>query len=86
MERLAQYLDEIEDLYYALALKAERIRMALQFFLFMSAAIVLQVLGIIVALTHPPLALAVASLLSVGMLFRAVITYSTDMYAELADG
>ena len=37
MERLAQYLDDLEDLFYAVALKAERIRQALQFFLFMAA-------------------------------------------------
>lgn len=73
MERLAQYLDEIEDLFFALALKAERIRLALQFVLFMFAAVVLQICGITIALMHPPLALAVASLLSVGMLFRAVV-------------
>lgn len=78
MERLVQYLDEIEDLIYAVALKAERIRMALQFFLFMFAAITLQICGVIVALTHPPLALAMVSLMSVGMLFRAAIGNSPD--------
>ena len=81
MERLAQYLDDLEDLFYAVALKAERIRQTLQFFLFMAASAILQVLGIFIALWSPPLALAVASLLMVGMLYRAVVGFSPGAYA-----
>ena len=73
MECLVQYLDDLEDLFYALALKAERIRQALQFFLFLAAAAALQVGGVFIALKNPPIAVAVASLLLVGMLFRAVV-------------
>lgn len=73
MERLVQYIDDFEDLFYALALKAERIRQMLQFFLGMVAAIALQAGGVFIALKNPPLAVAVASLLLVGMLFRAVV-------------
>jgi len=81
MERLAQYLDDLEDLLYAVALKAERIRQALQFFLFMAASVILQVLGIFIALWSPPLAVAVASLLMVGMLYRAVVGFSPEACA-----
>ncbi len=81
MECLIQYLDDLEDLFYAVALKAERIRQAIQFFLFMAASAALQVLGILIALWNPPLAVAVASLLLVGMLFRAVVGYSPEAYA-----
>ena len=73
MERLVQYLDDLEDLFYALALKAERIRQTLQFFLFMAGAAALQVFSVFIALRNPPMAVAVASLLMVGMLFRAVV-------------
>ena len=80
MELLVQYLDDLEDLFYAAALKAERIRQAIVFFLFMTASAMLQLFGIFVALKNPPLAVAVASLLLVGMLFRAVVAFSPDAY------
>jgi len=40
----------------------------------------LQLAGIFVALWSPPLAVAVASLLMVGMLFRAVVGFSPDAH------
>ncbi len=73
MERLIQYLDEIEDLFYAAPLIAEQLRRAIQRILFLLGSISLQIAGIVLALTHPPLALAVVALLLVGLLFRAVI-------------
>jgi multidrug transporter EmrE-like cation transporter len=82
MEVLIQYLDDLEDLVYAVALKAERVREAIQYFLLISAAAILQVFTISIALRHPPLALAVASLLAVGMLLHAVLTYSPGAYAK----
>ncbi len=80
MEVLVQYLDDLEDLFYAAALKAERILQAFRFFLFMAASATLQLFGIFIALKNPPLAVAAASLLLVGMLFRAVVTFSPDAY------
>ena len=82
MECLAQLLDEIEDLIYAAALKAERIRATLEFFLVMAMSITLQILGVYVALTLPPVALAMASLLAVGTLFHAVVNHSATAYAN----
>ena len=73
MERLIQYLDEIEDLFYVAPLIAEQLRRAIQRILFLLGSISLQIAGIILALKHPPLALAVATLLLVGLLFRAVV-------------
>lgn len=75
MECLIQYLDELEDLIFAIALKAERIRMAVSFFIFMATGAALQVFCVLIALQHPPIALAVASLLAVGMLFHAVVDH-----------
>ena len=73
MEVLVQYLDDLEDLLYAIALLAEKIRNVVQFFLFMAAALTLQLLGVLIALVSPPMAVAVASLLMVGMLYRRVV-------------
>ena len=73
MEILVQYLDDLEDLIYAVALLAEKIRNAVQFFLFMATSIALQSLGVSIALVSPPMAVAVASLLLVGMLYRGVV-------------
>ena len=73
MEVLVQYLDDLEDLLYAIALLTEKIRNVVQFFLFMAAALTLQLLGVLIALVSPPMAVAVASLLMVGMLYRGVV-------------
>ncbi len=73
MEVLVQYLDDFEDLLYAIALLAEKIRNAVRFFLFIAASITLQLLGIFIALVSPPMAVAVASLLIVGMLYRGAV-------------
>jgi len=73
MEILAQYLDDFEDLFYAVALLTEKIRNIVRFFLFMVTALTLQSLGVFVALASPPIAVAVASLLLVGMLYQGVV-------------
>ena len=72
MERLAQYLDDLEDLFYAIALKMERIRKAAFVGIVLLFSFTLQFLGILLALSRPPLALAVVSLTVVGMLYRGV--------------
>ncbi len=82
MECLAQYLDDLEDLVFAIALKAERIRMAVSFFLFIATAVSLQIFCILIALNHPPVALAIASLLAVRMLFHAVVSDAASAYAN----
>lgn len=78
MECLAQCLDNLEDLIFAAVLKAERIRQAAYFVLFIIVSALLQVLGIIVALSHPPLALAIVALLLVWVLFRSAVDCSNE--------
>jgi hypothetical protein len=73
VERLFQYLDDLEDLMYAAPLIAEQIRRAVLRILFLFGAICLQVGGVILALIQPPLALAVVMLLLVALLMRAVV-------------
>ena len=60
MERFLQYLDDLEDLIYAAPLIAEQFRRAVQRILFFLGSILLQVGCVILALNHPPLALAVS--------------------------
>ena len=73
MECIIQYMDDLEDLFYAVALRFERIRRALGLFVLAILTVALQAGTFILALVQPPLALAVASLLSVGMLYRAAV-------------
>jgi membrane protein YdbS with pleckstrin-like domain len=73
VERLLQYLDDLEDFIYAVPLIAEQLRRAIQRILFLLASILLQIGGVILALSHPPLALAIVTLMLVAMLYRAVI-------------
>jgi hypothetical protein len=79
MERFVQYLDDLEDLFYAFALKWERIRRALRFALFVATSVSFQLLGIFLALSIPALAVATASLLLVGLLYRNVVYHGPVM-------
>ncbi len=81
MERIAQYFDELEDLVCAVLMARERIRRALVVMLIISMSLLLQSMGVLLALSRPPLALAAVSLLIVGMLFNAVTTRSTSDFA-----
>lgn len=76
MERLVQLLDYLEDLFFALPLIAERIRDAVLFCVFIILSIALQAFAVLLALSSPPMALAVASLMMVGMLYRGVVGYA----------
>jgi apolipoprotein N-acyltransferase len=77
MECLLQYLDDLDDFAGMLALAAERIRQLLKAVALMCITLCVQLFGVVLALTQPPLALAAASLLSVGLLYRAVVNHTT---------
>jgi hypothetical protein len=72
LERIVQYLDELEDLVCAMLTIKERIRRALQILFVLVTSLLLQALGILLALSQPPLALAAVSLLIVGMMYKSV--------------
>jgi len=78
MELIVQTLDDIEDLFYAFALKWERIRRACRFTVFMAIAMLLQTIAIIVAIYFPPIAFASAALLSVGLLYRSATSTNSE--------
>ena len=75
MELIVQYLDDLEDLIYAFALKWERIRRVLRFAIFITASVSMQFLGVFLALSIPAIAVATASLLLVGLLYRGAVFY-----------
>jgi hypothetical protein len=74
MECLIQYLDDIEDAIYAVVFLGERLRRGLRTLFVVVASVALQCLGIFLALTSPPLALAAVSLLTVGYLYRSTVS------------
>jgi hypothetical protein len=72
MERLAQLLDDLDDLFYMIGLVSERIRNAGVSVLTICAVLIVLVGGVYLALIHPPLALATAIILFVSLLYRSV--------------
>ncbi len=72
MERLLQYLDDLDDLFAAIGLLAERIRSLLWLLFSTVAALAVAAGAILLALAEPPLALATAILLFVTLLYRSV--------------
>lgn len=75
MERLIQLLDDLDDLISAIGLARERIRNMSFALSFVCIALIVQVSGILLALSHPPLALAIALLMFVTLLYRSVTTF-----------
>ena len=74
VERLLQWWDELDDLVGVVGLASERIRNVIVSVGVTGAALLLQLGGIALALTHPPLALASAIILFVTLLYRSVTT------------
>jgi hypothetical protein len=73
MECLMQYLDDFEDFVYATALAAGRIFLAVKAVVVMIASVSLQIGVLLLALTQPTLGMAVVTILSVVLLYRAVV-------------
>ena len=72
MERFVQYLDDLDDLFGAIGLLAERLR---KLALLTALTIILASAAggsVLLALAEPPLALALAILLFVTLLYRSV--------------
>ena len=72
MERLIQLLDDIDDLISMLGLVSERVRNIAVSLILTCTGLAIQAGGIMLALKHPPLALATAILLFVSLLYRQV--------------
>ncbi len=72
MERIAQLLDDLDDLISMIGLVSERLRKLLLGLIATFTTLGLQVGGILLALVHPPLALALALILFVSLLYHTV--------------
>ena len=71
MEIIAQWLDDLDDVVAAIGLLTERLR---NFFITASifgVSLILQSAAIILALRHPPIACAIATLLVVFLMYRS---------------
>ena len=72
MERFLLYLDDLDDLYGVAGLMAERLRRLAWNFARIFVVLSVAVSGMFAALREPPLGMAVAILLFVFLLYRAV--------------
>jgi hypothetical protein len=72
MERLVQLLDDLDDLFSMVGLTTERLRRTFLSFLLTGFLFAVQVGGVLLALAHPPLALATVIILFVTLLYRSV--------------
>jgi hypothetical protein len=72
MERIVQLLDDLDDLFSTIGLISERIRKFTLGLLATCMTVALQVGGILLALAHPPMAMAMALILFVSLLYHFV--------------
>ena len=78
MERLLQYLDDLDDLYGMVGLILERLRRVLLALFSYLTVVIGALAGIGLALLHPPVALATSILLFVTLLYRSVTSPSVN--------
>lgn len=69
MERLLQYLDNVDDLFGMLGLLWERVRSALMLLFAAALMLAASATGIWLALLHPPAAAAISTVLLVVLLY-----------------
>ncbi len=72
MEKLIQYLDDLDDLFGMIGLIAERLRSLFLTLLSCALIVAVAVPGVWLAQVNPPLALATSTILFVTLLYRAV--------------
>jgi hypothetical protein len=72
VERIAQILDDLDDLISMIGLSSERIRQLFLGLITTCLTVAMQVGGILLALAHPPLAMALALILFVSLLYHSV--------------
>lgn len=78
MERMLQYLDDIDDLLGAVGLVYERLRSLFLRLVSLLASLSMVALSVVLALESPTLALATGLLLSLMLLYRIVSSSSRD--------
>ena len=78
MERLAQYWDDLDDLFWSFAASGERFRILLFLVGSMAFVVAAATAGIVMGLSKPFLALGAASLLLVLLVNRAITAQSLN--------
>jgi ABC-type transport system involved in cytochrome bd biosynthesis fused ATPase/permease subunit len=78
VERFAQYLDDIDDLFGMLGLVGERLRNLCTKLLTVLLILIVAMIAVQLTFIHPPTALAISTLLFVTLLYRAVTQKSYD--------
>ena len=81
MERLLQYLDELDDFVYALALAWEKIRTLVSLTLNIAMMAAAQAVGIYLAVEQPSFTVAGGSLLVVALMYRGAVHNGTEIRA-----
>ena len=76
---MIQWLDELDDLIAAIGLVSERIRDFFRALSFLTISTLIQCAGVLLALRHPPLAMATAILLFVTLLYCSVTARRTPL-------
>ena len=71
MEIIAQWLDDLDDLFSAVGLITERLRNLGIASLIFGVSCTLQIAAVVLALRHPPLASAIATMLVVFLIYRS---------------
>jgi len=72
MECFLQYLDNLDDLYGAVGLVWEHMRRAILKLVSLALILGVAASGVVLALVHPPIALAMSTVLFVTLLYRSV--------------
>ena len=72
MECFLQYLDDLDDLYGAVGLIWEHLRRAILKLASLAMIAGVAASGVLLALAHPPIALAISTVLFVTLLYRSV--------------
>jgi len=72
MEIFMQWLDELDDVIAAMRLVSERVFGFLLSLSLLAMSILAPIAGVLLALRHPPLAMATAMILFVTLLYRSV--------------
>ncbi|MDH4126649.1 MAG: hypothetical protein OEW64_14945 [Gammaproteobacteria bacterium] len=78
-----QLLDELDDVVAAIRLVSERIRRFLLFLSLLVVSTLAPIAGILLALRHPPIAMATAMILFVTLIYRAA-TMPASAFRSLA--
>ena len=71
MEIIVQWLDDLDDVISSMRLLSERLRSFCIALIFLASLLLVQIAGVLLALEHPPLASATATILLVTLMYRS---------------